>query len=315
MEQCRCCGSFLDPQLEHAETCSNAEATREHFACVHAVVCGMKLADSGITTEPRGLTASKSRLTDFLTTAAVSGRSAALAVCVASSIAAAARGEAAQAAFDRKLSHYRNEIGELRQQGIHCRPRALTADGWPHPAVTRTLQHAADIASSRNGQHLSAKSLHRAWKHEIQIALLRRRAAMARAVLPNLSAWAEWLFAGIIDGALHHWGHVPALDGGPGDHDLEDFETDTAIPDDDDGTNLCGQQVSGSPVRPSASGGTVGWRWISHTMSRARSVSGQYPCSTISTSRTVSRTQGVSGQQVLDLLALEDDVFQQCLSA
>ena len=44
-----CCGSFLDPQLEHAETCSTAEATRGHYECVHAVVCGMKLADPGIT--------------------------------------------------------------------------------------------------------------------------------------------------------------------------------------------------------------------------------------------------------------------------
>ena len=37
--QCRCCGSFLDPQLEHAETCSTAEATRGHYACVH---CGLR---------------------------------------------------------------------------------------------------------------------------------------------------------------------------------------------------------------------------------------------------------------------------------
>ena len=102
------------------------------------------------------------------------------------------------------------------------------------PAVTRTLQYAADIASSRNGQHLSAKSLHRRWKHEIQVALLRRRAAVARAVLANPSARAEWLFASVIDRALHYWGHVPALDGGPGDHDLDDFETDTATPDDDE---------------------------------------------------------------------------------
>ena len=55
---------------------------------------------------------------------------------------------------------------------------------------------------------------------------------MARIVLPNPSARAERLFAGIIDRALHHLGHVPALDGRPGDHD--DSETDTAIPDDDD---------------------------------------------------------------------------------
>ena len=58
-------------------------------------------------------------------------------------------------------------------------------------------------------------------------------AAMARAVLPNPSARAEWILAGIIDRALHHFGHVRPLDGGPGDHDLDDSETDTAVPDDD----------------------------------------------------------------------------------
>ena len=46
------------------------------------------------------------------------------------------------------------------------------------------------------------RSLHRRWKHEIQLALLCRRAAMARAVLPNPSARAEWPFAGIIDRSL-----------------------------------------------------------------------------------------------------------------
>ena len=37
-----------------AETCSNADATRGHNACVHAVVCGMELADPDITAGPRG---------------------------------------------------------------------------------------------------------------------------------------------------------------------------------------------------------------------------------------------------------------------
>ena len=32
-----------------------------------------------------------------------------------------AAGEAAQASFDRKLSHYRQEIPDFRNQGIHCR--------------------------------------------------------------------------------------------------------------------------------------------------------------------------------------------------
>ena len=57
---------------------------------------------------------------------------------------------------------------------------------------------------------------------------------MAQTVLPSPSARAEWLLAGVFDRAVHHWGHVPALDGGPGDHDLDDLETDTAVLDDDD---------------------------------------------------------------------------------
>ena len=95
--------------------------------------------------------------------------------------------------------HYRDEISELRNQGIYYRPLAWRADGRPHPAVTRTLQHAADIASGRNGQQMSAKSLQRRWKHEIQIALLRRRAAMTRTVLPNPSAQANSCSAGFTE--------------------------------------------------------------------------------------------------------------------
>ena len=133
-------------------TCGNL-----HCRCLASAlrVCSCRslwqeTADPGITTEPTGLTASQSRPADIITTAAVHGRSAALDVCVASSIAAAARGNAAQAAFDRKLTHYRNELGELRQQKIHFRPLVWTADGR-HPAVTRPLQYAADIASTGMG--------------------------------------------------------------------------------------------------------------------------------------------------------------------
>ena len=227
--RCRCCGFFLDPT---AGTRRNLQQRRSHAGAPRVCSCCCLRHGTGRPWHYHGtqgaLTASQARRADSLTAVAVSGRSAALDVCVASSTAAP-RGDAAQAALDRKLSHYRNEIGELRHRGILYRPLVWTADVRPHPAVTRTLQYAADIASSQSGQHLSAKSLHRVWKHEIQIALLRRKAGMARAVHPNPSARAEWLLAGIIDRALNHWGHVPALDGGLGDHDL-----DTAIPDDDD---------------------------------------------------------------------------------
>ena len=199
--QCRCCGSFLDPQLEHAETCSKEENTRGHYACVHAVVCGMKLADPGITTEPY-------RPADISTTAAVPGRSAALHVCVASSIAAAARGDAAQATFDRKLSQYRNEMGELRQQRTHYRPLV-----WTAAAPSRHSN------ASVRGRHcfqperatFSAKSLHRRWKHDIKIAFL-------------CVGGQPWLaqFSRILQREQS------------GSSQVSSTETDAAIPDDDD---------------------------------------------------------------------------------
>ena len=88
---------------------------------------------------------------------------------------------------------------------------------------------------------MSAKSLQRRWKHEIQIALLRLRVVKTRAVLPNPFG----------TGALHHWGHVPALDGRPGDHDHADSETDTAIPDGDDDIASLASQASSCARLPS----------------------------------------------------------------
>jgi hypothetical protein len=81
---CRLCGEPLDPQLEHSEVCALAEATKGHYACVRALVGGFRLADSAVTTEPRGLTDTQARPADIFTAAAVPGRSAALDACIAS---------------------------------------------------------------------------------------------------------------------------------------------------------------------------------------------------------------------------------------
>ena len=149
---------------------------------------------------------------DILTIAAVPGRSAALDVCVASPNASIACGDAAAAAFARKLDRYQNEIVELRQAGISFRPLVWTADGRPHAAVTRTLRYAADIAAHRNGQQVSAGRLVSRWSHEIQIAILRRRAAMSRAVLPRLTARDVWLLAGQAERDGGGGARAPALD-------------------------------------------------------------------------------------------------------
>ena len=199
---CRLCGAPLDPQLVHSECCDTAGATRGHYAVVRPLLDGLKLADPAATTEPRGLTTTQSRPADVLTTAAVPGRSAALDVCVASPNAAAASGDAAEAAFRRKLRRYRQEIRELAAAGILYRPMVWTSNGRPHPAVTRTLHFAAAQAANRSEQDAEAKQLLARWRHEIQIAIQRRRAAMTRAVQRRAGARAMWLLSG-------HSGSVP----------------------------------------------------------------------------------------------------------
>ena len=221
---CRICGTTLDAFLEHSEICCTSVATRGHYACVRAVVDGLKLADPAVTTEPRGLTSRASRPADIFTTAAVPGRSAALDVCVASPNAAAAMGDAAAAAFRRKLRRYRAEIRELGVANIAFRRLVWTADGRPHAAVTRTLRYAAGIAASRNSQGSTPGAILSRWKHEIQIAILRRRGAMARAVLPKPSSHEHWLLTGRAERDAHL---------GTADL-LEEAEEDVeALPDDD----------------------------------------------------------------------------------
>ena len=197
---CRLCGEQLDLQAVHSECCDTAGATRGHYAVVRAMLEGFRLADPSVCTEPRGLTSTQSRPADIFTLAAVPGRRAALDVCVASPNAATAAGDAAEAAFKRKLRRYRREVRELAAAGISYRPLVWTANGRPHPAVTRTMKYAAEVAANRSEDHVDGTSLLRRWRHEVQVAILRRRAAMLRAVLPRPGARTDWLRTGIVQG-------------------------------------------------------------------------------------------------------------------
>jgi hypothetical protein len=180
----------------------------------------LKVADPGVTTEPRGLTSTQARPADILTNAAVPGRCAALDVCIASPNAAAARGDAAEAAFQRKLNHYAEIVPELHRTGIAFRPMVWTADGRPHPAVTRTLRFAAERAARKGNGTVQAKSIIGRWKHEIAVAIARRRAAMARAVMPRSSAQERWLLLGLVDNAPSSEQRRPPLE-----EDAEDEHT------------------------------------------------------------------------------------------
>ena len=110
--------------------------------------------------------------------------------------ASVAVGDAAGSAFKRKLRRYRTEIRELAAAGIAYRPMVWTANGRPHPAVTRTLHFAAAQAANRSERNSDPSALVARWEHEIQVALMRRRAAMARAVLPRLGHTDAWMLTG-----------------------------------------------------------------------------------------------------------------------
>ena len=75
---------------------------------------GLRLADPGITTEPRGLTETQSRLADLFTTTAVPGRSAA--VHVVCGILQSRSNPPRQVASDRNFSYYIQQIHDLRGQ-------------------------------------------------------------------------------------------------------------------------------------------------------------------------------------------------------
>ena len=272
---------LLDPQLEHAETCSTAEATRKHHAYVHAVVCGMKLG--------RPL-ASQLRNPGRL---------------MFSLPLAAARGDAAQA-FIRKLSHYRNETRELRQQNIHCRPQVWTADWRPHPAVTRTLRERSrhrfhskratfvgEIPSSqvetRNPNRSPAPG-GQPWLAQFSRIILRGQSGSSQVSSTELCTTGDMSPLLTVTLILTQQ-YLTMTD-------------DTVLsPQRVARVGLCFHQVSSCPVHP-VRGGV-----------RLLADDGAPTERAGPTAPQVSTPLRLAGQQVLDILALEDDVFQRCLSA
>ena len=61
------------------------------------------------------------------------------------------------------------------------------------------LSLAASLCWYHSNTHVACASLLGRWRHEIQIAILRRRAAMYRAVLPKASEYEHWLLSGNSD--------------------------------------------------------------------------------------------------------------------
>ena len=224
--ECRLCGSFLDPQSEHGEACRTAEATRGHLRMRSR--CGMR----------------------FFFCSAVPGRSAALDVCVASSNAAAAQGDAAQASFDRKLSLQRRNFG-IAQPGAFT-VALLSGKNIAFLSGRRTGDHTQPSREHSNTL-LTSHPVGTASRCRQNRSQRRRKEEIKLLFYVGEQPW-HGQFCQI---RLHgQKGSSPVsltgpcitgatLDGGLGDCDHADSETDTAIPDvDDDIASLASQSFA-----------------------------------------------------------------------
>eukprot|EP00973_Karenia_brevis_P056367 7839180-Karenia_brevis.AAC.1 len=191
---CRQCGETMDTSVGHASCCARAESTKGHYGVCRALAEGLRLADSGVVMEARGITSTSQRPADIYSNAAVPNCSAALDVNVVSQDAIGLGQDHCRAAYRRKVEKYRRSgvLQELAQQSISFRPMVWSTEGRPHPAVLRVMAFAAEVAA-RHQWPARAADIRRRWKHEVMVALLRRKAAMIRACLPAPDAKLSFL--------------------------------------------------------------------------------------------------------------------------
>ena len=74
------------------------------------------------------------------------------------------------------------------------------------------MKYAADIAATKRGG-AGAPGLLARWKHEITVAIVRRRAAMVRAVQPPIGVKDLWMLTGVADeGGFGMEGRLAVID-------------------------------------------------------------------------------------------------------
>ena len=169
---------------EHALCCAIGESTAGHYTVVRALVDGLRVADSGVVTEVRGLVeTSSARPADVYTSAALPGRDAALDVTIAAQDAAGAGADCCATAFRGKLRKYAKLLGPLARENVGFRPMVWSAEGRSHPVVGRVLAYAADLAT-RKHPDACGKTFVQRWRREIAVAIQKRKARMFKACLP-----------------------------------------------------------------------------------------------------------------------------------
>ena len=93
------------------------------------------------------------------------------------------------------MNRYDHILPALQRAGVIFQPLVWSAEGRPHPATVRVLESALKMVRSRKGAEAAAE-LRGRWRHEITIAIQRRKAAMIRAAMPKQSGRQDWLERG-----------------------------------------------------------------------------------------------------------------------
>ena len=180
----------------HAICCAPGGSTAGHYSVVRALVDGLRVADSSVVTEVRGLVEESSeRPADIYSNAALPGRDAALDVTIAAQDALGAGEDCCATAFRRKMRRYAHLLGPLARDGVAFRPLVWSAEGRPHPVVDRVLSFAAELAARRHPESCASQFARR-WRREIAVALQKRLARMVRACLPAPSRRGQRLLHG-----------------------------------------------------------------------------------------------------------------------
>ena len=85
----------------------------------------------------------------------------------------------------------------LRRARVIFKPMVWSTEGRPRPETSRLLDAAVrTVRSRRRRRDEDAAALQQRWRHEITVAIQRRKAAMLKAVLPQHSDRQEWLARG-----------------------------------------------------------------------------------------------------------------------
>ena len=161
-------------------------STKGHYRVCDKLLAVTQECDPGAETEPLGLIASRPALrpADILTTAAHSGRLAALDVGIVAPEASGSGLDCTAAMYATKHARYASYRDELDRSNVLYMPMVWSAFGRPHPETSRVIRLLSKKVARRRGL-ASAATIERRARAKIGVEIWWRAACMVMACLPH----------------------------------------------------------------------------------------------------------------------------------